>query len=280
MKSITVHFWGYKSKNLPEAVETLISNQSGKNSISVHVYDQTNLNRSNRFNISSYNYVPWDTIKSPFKYLNQSLVNSKTDYFMYIEGAKFFEKNWDLELVMSNNDQNIVISGNNAIEFNDEYKFYPSYKKIKTDKALFTHWIDQEFIFMSTKLFKNFPDVSSLKYLGLADVYSLYCAYNQISIQCIPSAWIKKTDDVIHNSDYIPFSIKHKYNTVIDIYQKNKNIYFEDTNSSELLKSLTGFSFDQLNYLPYTQDDIGYSLEMDIDSLGEEKFSQKIQKIG
>lgn len=280
MKSITVHFWGYKSKDLPEAVETLISNQSGQNSISVYVYDQTNLNRSDRFNIASYNHIPWDTIKSPFKYLNQSLINLKTDYFMYIEGAKFFQKNWDLELTMSHNNQNIVISGNNRIEFDNNYKFYPSYKKIKTDTALITNWIDQEFIFMSTELFKDFPDVSSLKYLGLADVYSLYCAYKQIPVQCIPSGWIKESDDSIYKKDYIPFSTKHKYNTVIDIYKKNKNVYFEDNNSSELLKSLTGFDFSKLNYLPYPQDDIEYSLEMGIDNIGEERFSQKIQRIG
>ena len=280
MKSITVHFWGYKSKNLPEAVETLISNQSGQNHIIVYVYDQTNLNRSNRFNIDSYNHIFWDTIKSPFKHLNESLLKSKTDYFMYIEGAKFFEKNWDLELVMSHDNKDIVISGNHGIEFKNDYKFYPSYSKINTDKALVTHWIDQEFIFMSTKLFKDFPDISSLKYLGLSDIYSLYCAYRQIPIQCIPSSWIKESDDTIHKSDYVPFSINHKYHTVIDIYKNNKNIYFEDHKSSEILKSLTGFDFSQLNYLPYAQDDISYSLEMEIDGIGEERFTQKIQKIG
>jgi hypothetical protein len=280
MKSILIHFWGYKSKSLPEAVQTLIANQSGQNSISVHVYDQTNLNRSDKFNVTSYNHVHWDNINSSFTYLNNSLKKSTTDYFMYVEGAKFFEKNWDLELVMSHNNQNVVISGNNSIEFNNEYKFYPSYNKIKTDKALITNWIDQEFIFMSTKLFKDFPDISSLKYLGFADVYSLYCAYRKIPIQCIPSAWIKDTDDSVLKSDYIPFSVKHKYNTVIDIYKKNKNIYFQDLTSPDLLASLTGFNFNNLSYLPYIQDDVEYSLTMDIDNVGEERFSQKISKIG
>lgn len=280
MKSISVHFWGYKSKDLPEAVNNLISNQSGQNSIHVYVYDQTNLDRSDKFNVLSYTHVPWDSIKSPFTYLNYSLTNNKTDYFMYVEGAKFFEKNWDLELVMSHNDQNVVISGNNAIKFENEYKFYPLYKKIKTDRALITNWIDQEFIFMSTKLFKDFPDISSLKYLGASDIYSLYCAYRKIPIQCIASAWIRDTDDSLLKSDYIPFSIKHKYNTVIDIYKKNKNIYFQDLACSELLESLIGFDFSKLSYLPYIQDDVDYSLEMAIDSVGEERFSQKINEIG
>ncbi len=280
MKSIFAHFWGYKSKNLPEAVETLISNQSGQNSVYVHVHDQININRSDKFDVSYYNHISWDSLKSPFVHLNHSLENATTDYFMYVEGAKFFEKNWDLELTMSSNDKDIVISGNNGIEFDNSYKFYPSYQKVKTDKALITHWIDQEFIFMNTKLFKKFPDISLLKYLGFADVYSLYCAYKKIPVQCIPSGWINDIDGGIHKVDYIPFSIKHKYNTVIDIYKKNNNIFFEDFNSVDLLKDLTGFDFSKLNYLPYIQDDVGYSLDMEIDDIGEARFSQKIQKIG
>lgn len=278
MKSIFIHIWGYKDKTLPEAVKTLIENQSGQHSINIAIYDQTNIDRRDRFNVYDYNHVMWDSIESPFTYLNKSLKNQDSDYFLYIEGSKFFEKNWDLELVMSCN--NSVISGNNDIVFDQNYKFYPAYRKIKTDKAKVTSWIDQEFIFMPTNLFKQFPNISLLKYLGMSDIYSLYCAYKKITVQCIPSAWIKDQDNSMLKSDYIPFSINHKYNTVLDIYKKNKNIYFSDLDCVDILSRLTGFDFNKLNYLPYPQDDVEYSLKMTIDSSGEQRFLQKIRQIG
>jgi hypothetical protein len=82
MKTIFVHFWGYKSKELPEAVNALISNQSGQNKVIVSVYDQVNVSREERFNSDFYQHVRWDRIESSYTFLNDSISSADTDFFM------------------------------------------------------------------------------------------------------------------------------------------------------------------------------------------------------
>ena len=125
MSTIQVFVYGFKSKGLSESVKTMLHNQSGQNEISVVVYDQTNLNRNEKFDGVEYNHLQWDGMVSKFKYLKDKLSSCNKDYFLYIDGEVFLERNWDLELVMGHGGRDIVISGNHAVEFDQsEYKFY------------------------------------------------------------------------------------------------------------------------------------------------------------
>ena len=279
MKTVFVHFWGYKSRELPEAVNSLISNQSGQNKIIVSVYDQVNVARPEKFNADIYEHVRWDRIKSPYEFLNRSLESVDTDFFMYVDGAVRFEPGWDLELVMGHGGRDVIISGNAGIKFHEDYRFYPAYEKIHSDVANITNWISHDFIFMKTELFKKFPDISLLKYLGLEDVYSLYAAYIGTPIQSIPSAWMRRLDKSIFENDYIPFSIKHNYNLVIDAYKGKYNAFFSDLSSVARLSEIVKFDFSQLEYLPYSHNDITYDPEMEIDKMSAERFSQRIRSI-
>jgi hypothetical protein len=280
MKTIFVHFWGYKSKELPEAVNALISNQSGQNKIIVSVYDQVNVSREEKFNSDLYQHVKWDRMTSGYTFLNESLNSADTDFFMYVDGAVYFQPGWDLELVMGHGDRNVIISGSAGIHFQQESKFYPQYQSFESGTATITNWISHDFIFMNTKLFKQFPDISMLKYLGLEDIFSLYAAHLDIRVQSIPSAWCKRIDGGMFSADYIPFSTKHNYNKVMDIYKKKSNEFFGDTSCVEKLSNLVGFDFSTLNYLPYPHNDIVYDPDMDIDSFAAERFSKQIQSIG
>lgn len=280
MKTIFVHFWGYKNKELPEAVNALISNQSGQNKIIVSVYDQTNVSREEKFNSDFYQHVRWDRISSSYTFLNDSIRSADTDYFMYVDGAVKFQPGWDLELVMGHGGRNVIVSGSAGINFQKESNFYPPYASIPSQTATITNWISHDFIFMDTNLFRQFPDISMLKYIGLEDVFSLYAAHLDIRIQSIPSPWCERMDSGMFSLDYVPFSLKHNYDLVIDIYKGKPNLFFDDNHCVERLSNLTGFDFSTLNYLPYAHNDITYDPEMEIDSISAERFSQNINSIG
>ena len=95
---------------MPEAVEQLILNQSGQNIIDIVCYDQTNVSRPEKFNSGEYHHIHWDSLVSRFYYINISKSRPGYDFFMYVDGAKMFDKNWDAELVSKSSLKNIVIS--------------------------------------------------------------------------------------------------------------------------------------------------------------------------
>jgi hypothetical protein len=280
MSSISVLFYGYKSKDLPLAVQSLIDNQSGQNQLDIYVYDQTNLSRDEKFQGIRYNHVYWDNRQSPFIYLEETLNNVTTDFFLYINGAVKFERNWDMELVMGHGGRQVVISGNHNIAFNTNvYKFYPSYNKIATQVASITNWISNDFIFMRLEMFKNFPKLSQhLKCMGIEEVFSAYAFSNRIPVQCIATPWANRIDDEIFTHDYNPYSLKHGYSKVIDMF-KGKNIFYSEPLDIAGFSSVLNFDFSQLNYLPFYSDDVSYDPKMEMDAVGEERFSTNVRSI-
>lgn len=275
MSSIHVYFYGYKSKQLPEAVNSLIENQSGQNNIVVSIIDQTNISRPEKFTNGLYTHKQWDTRKSPYEYFYYNVQTCKQDFFLYVNGAIKFEKNWDIEMVMSHAGNNVVISGNHSIEFNsDDYKFYTSYTKKESDISNRTNWITNDFIFMSSEQFKQFPSLEKIKTLGLEEVFSAYACNNNIDIFSIPTAWANRLDLDISSHDYLPYSIRHGYNLVIDMLNKNSNVFFQGEGYIDKLVSLTGYDFTRLSKLPFSTDDSVYNPIMEIDSKGESRFHE------
>lgn len=270
MSKILVHFYGYKSRELPNAVSTLLANSSGQHEISVVVFDQLNLERKDKFDSAEYNYIHWDNLKSRFSYLNESKARDGYDFFMYVDGAKMFQKNWDMELVMGHGGRRVVMSGNHSIVFDTtEYRFYSDYILGDIDYTLRTNWIVKDFIFMSFDLFKTFPDVSMIKYNGFEDLYSLFAAHNNIEVNAIATAWVQDHEPKITEHDFIPFSINHNYSMVIDCFKSLSGCLVD---GSKELSALNGYEFERLNYLPYQRNDILYDQIMDIDSVGGERF--------
>jgi hypothetical protein len=279
MKSIFVHVYGYKSKELPEAVSSLINNQSGHHNIVVSVYDQVNIDREEKFPDVSYSHVYWDSLESPFTYLNNSLLECDKDYFMYIDGAIMFEKNWDLELVMGHGGRPCVLSGNALINFVPQYKFYPNYFKAALNTTTMTNWISQDFIFMTTEMFKDFPNLSRLKHYGLEEVYSMYACSKDVPIFAIASAWCRRLDSGISGVDYVPFSLKHNYDLVTSLFVKESNAFFDGLSCVDKLYSLTGFDFSKLSWLPFSHDDTSYNTAMDLDEMNETRFISNVRSI-
>lgn len=269
MKKILVHFYGYKSKLMPNAVEQLMLNQSGQNDIHVVVYDQTNISRPEKFNNYEYHHIHWDSLLSSFSYINRSKSKTRYDFFMYVDGAKMFEKNWDIELIMGSQAKEVVLSGSNRVIFNKEkYRFYPTYSKEKTELAVETGWLVKDFFFMPFELFKTLPDVSIFKYYGIEEFYSMFLASSDIKVIAIPSKWVTDKEPDILEQDFIPFSIYHNYAIVIDSFKKRNKLVL----GVDRLSKIVDYDFSMLKYFPYPINDVEYNPRMNLDLMSEKRF--------
>jgi hypothetical protein len=271
MKKILVHFYGYKSKLMPEAVEQLVLNQSGQNIIDIIVYDQTNVSRPEKFNNKEYHHIHWDSLLSRFAYMNISKSKNNYDFFMYVDGAKMFEKNWDLELVMGSQDKQVVLSGSNQIIFNKEsYRFYPTYSKERIELATETGWLVKDFFFIPFELFRVLPDISIFKYHGMEEFFSMFLAKNGIPVVAISSTWVKDLEPDILEKDFLAFSIYHNYSKVIDSFKKIPGSIL----GVDELSMLAGYNFSALNYFPYPINDVEYNQRMNLDLMSERRFHE------
>jgi hypothetical protein len=196
---------------------------------------------------------------------------------LYVDGAKVFQGNWDMELVMGHGGRNVIMSGNHSILFNkDNYRFYSDYTLGDIDYTLRTNWIVKDFIFMSFDLFKSFPDISMIKYNGFEELYSLFAAHNNIEVNAIATAWVEDLEPKITEHDFIPFSVNHNYSVVIDCLKSVPGCLIP---GAKELSIINGYEFSMLNYLPYQRNDIAYDPIMDIDSVGGERFHDVVKSL-
>lgn len=269
MKKILVHFYGYKSKLMPEAVNKLISNQSGQNIVDVVVYDQTNVSRPEKFVQCEYSHVYWDNLTSRFYYLNISKSRSGYDFFMYVDGAKMFNKDWDIEFVDRNSLEQLLLSGSNKLVFDTEsYRFYPQYSKVETESPIETGWLVKDFFFTKFDLFKRFPDISMFKYHGMEEYLSMFLANHKVPVVSVSSSWVVDNEPNILEKGFLPFSIYHNYTKVIDSFKKrNDSIAGVDE-----LSRITGYDLAMLKYFPYPVNDVEYNPIMNLDIMSERRF--------
>jgi len=269
MKTILVYFYGYKSKLLPSAAEQLIKNQSGKNNIHVVVYDQTNVSRPEKFVNLEYNHIYWDSLTSRFKYMDILKKRQGFDFFMYIDGAKMFDQDWDLELLKYKDELKTIVSGNNDIVFNkDNYKFYTEYKKIKITEAKKVNWVSKDFFFINFDMFKTLPGLSMFKYYGVEEYLSLYAAQQGLSVVALPTGLLIDKEPSILENDFIAFSPYHNYSKVVDCFKSKDGSML---GIKELMK-LVDYDFTSLEYFPYNTNDIEYSFFSNLDKISEQRF--------
>jgi hypothetical protein len=188
---------------------------------------------------------------------------------MYIDGAKMFEKDWDLEFLKFKNQMKSISSGSHEIVFNkDNYKFYPDYKKIKITTARKVDWVSKDFFFVHFQLFKFLPDISMFKYHGAEECISLFAAYEGISVVAVPTDLVVDKEPNISENDFLPFSLYHNYSKVIDCF-KLKGDHIPGV--KELMR-IIDYDFSSLNYFPYPVNDIEYDFFSNLDKASEQRF--------
>lgn len=279
MKKIVVFIYAYKNKALRDSVDSLLNNHSGSTELSIYVYDKNNLKRDELFRDVNYEHIMWDSVETKFDCRAKVIDKENGDYFFAIDGSKQFTKFWDTKLIKSLGEKE-VLSGTKDIKFNSEkYKFFVNYEKEHIAQKTKTNWIDYSFIFSQFDIFKTFPLLLNLKFRGEEEVLSSYCYANGLNIFAVPSDYIIDIDKNIFEYDYIPFSINHHYNYVIDLFKEKQNVFFNTYFDVKGFEVLNNYDFSKLSYHPFTENDIEYNPNTSLDTLEGERFFGGIKSI-
>jgi hypothetical protein len=279
MSRIIVILYSYKDKLLRDCVDSILENQSGSNEIDIHVIDKNNMNRSDSFGDTLYNHEVWDTVKNKFTSRINIINSSDADYVCYIDGTKNFIKDWDNKYI-SLLEKNQILSGTSEIVFsNTDHKFFCNYEKIPAKEKKLTGWIDPSFIFTTFDIFKSLPSLETLKHNGESEILSLFCFAEGIDIFCIPYQYITYTGKDISEHDYIPFSINHNYNYVIDVFKQKGNIFFEEEVDIDKFEKFIGYDFSKLSHHPFPENDIEYDPATSLDDIDGKRFFGGIKSI-
>jgi hypothetical protein len=281
MKSISVLFYGYKNKEINQSIQDMINNKSTETILDIHVFDQININRIEKFPSGlSYNHIHWDSRNSKFIYRNKFLKYTESDYVLIINGSAVFGKNWDKQMIELSSLNNCIISGNyNPVFDTSNIKFFPKYTSSPINDFEQTFWVSKSFIFGSLSMMSKFSDISILKYEGEELALSLLALKNGIKVYGINKNIIDCDSDDIYRNDYIPFSTVHGYNKLIDSI-KGKTKHFDIDKKTVIdLSYIHNYNFFQLSELPYYTEDEEYDLLMSLDNTIGNRFLKNPQGI-
>jgi len=272
MSTIALFIYSFQNNDLINVVNDIISKSSGNNIIAISIIDQNSINHYKKFNIRqkniymNYQHKVWDAIDSPIKYKKHFLDSINTDYAMICSDGINLCDQWDMVLIDSINKKDFILSGN-AIKSLELYNdmVYKT-QSVYSDEYALSNNIDRSFIFGKTELFKKIDWPVQLKYYGEEEVLYMSCVKNNIQVYKVPTYIYKDSGKKLNEYDYVPFSLTHKYNTIIkqiDEYNIKDNIIFNN-----------------LKEIKYQNDDVEYDpFESDFNKIAGERYLNKTRSI-
>jgi hypothetical protein len=265
--------FSYKNKNLKKVIDQLILNTSNK--IFITVFDKHDLDRSSTFSSADYSdyvkytHIVWDELEGPAEYKANMVNNNSSKYFLMISDDILVSKSWDVELLSFINNNKTIISGAGKLSITQKNPFYLEKVWKSSDEFSFSNFINRNFIFGETLLFKDmYP--STVKYFGDEEIMSLNLFNAGVKVCSAPS-WIYQ--DLLERTiekKYTTFSLEHNYNSAIEILSK----------ASQEFLDLIGLTKSSLHKLPYDPDDVAYNpYLLDFQLVNSTKFVQDIKLI-
>lgn len=272
MNDIGIFIYSYQNKQLINSIENIVNKSSGLNKLFFYIIDQNNIDRTRSITIDNnnvniiYNYVKWDSIKSPILYKNESLKILNKQYHMQISDDVDLIKNWDILLInFIQNKKNIILSGNNKTIIENKNLFFINKKQEIYNDFYKNNFIDRDFIFGEIEKFFLLKYPIELKYYGEEEEMSINLINNNIDIYSIPSNYIINNSIKLENQEYVPFSLTHNYNKFIN---KNK-------------KYLKEYYSVNIENIPFEDNDVEYDIQKSkIDRIGGLRYINKIKEIG
>lgn len=282
-KTINVFIYSYKGKKLKDVTDAIQNNASGYNSIDIKLYDQHGLLRRDTFGPNiDYKHIFWDLQDSPCKYKNNFISSSTSDYTMFVSDRIILKRNWDTELIESVNNQNIIISGKGKTKLDYKNLFFLEKTEETTNEKTINNFIDRNLIFGSTRVFKNYPYPSYLKYLGEEEVYSAMLFCGGVDIVSMPSTFYEVVGESTLETLYSPFSIQHYYNQAVSLLKFGFNDFIDLREKPRSISDFSAFhsiGFDYLKPLPFPKDDVLYDPSTKYDKLDQRRFMIKSKAI-
>ena len=284
MSDITVVIYSYKGKLLKDVVNNLFINLSNDNSIDIIILDQHPFMRSNIFEKQNvmYHHIFWDWIYGPCVYKNNTIKNIKTKYTLLLSDNILLSKNWDTSLINFIN-KDIVISGNHKINLTNNNLFYLSKNEIPDSGFYLNQYIDKSFIFTETQNLLDISYPNYLKYNGEEEALSIKLFTHGKDIYSCPTNLYTKIGENTIETLYVPFSINHNYNEVIDLLNTGQNKFDSILN---LKRSIEDFNFyhnnifKQMKKLPFYTNDVEYSPDnLEFNKIDARKFVARTRAI-
>lgn len=280
---ILVHIYSYKDSELINSVDKLLENASGSNSVDIYVDDQNNLTRYEKFlkhkNVF-YNPVWWDDLLSPLSY-RASCVEAKKregyDYFFFITRSTVLDKEWDKTLIESLPEFG-VFSGQGIVECRVDNNFYIRKNRSESKEITDTGMIDQSFIFGRFSDLQKIEIPYKLKYFGIEEYISMAFLNNGINIYSLPTGYYFQYPDNLIEKDYVPFSLNHNYNAVIDMIKGSRESILKYESPVKFINKHK-IAVDSLYRLPFDFNDIEYDRFSELDLIGGVRYIQKRDKV-
>jgi hypothetical protein len=263
----------YQNKNLKKVVDQLIKNT--KNEIFVVVFDQNTIDRSQVFNGPEYKdnleyyHIYWDELLGPPERKRNMVDKNTSEYFLFCSDDTLVSENWDETLINFLNNKNAIISGKGSLSLKLKDLFFLKQERLESLDFSLSNFIDRNFIFGKTENLKNiYP--KNIKYRGEEEMLSLSFFDKEIDIFSGPSSLYEDLSLRTIETEYVPFSIEHGYNEVVECLTKN---------SSKFLK-FHGIDSNSLNKLPYNSNDVSYNPSLlNYQDLDARKFLMEIKEI-
>jgi hypothetical protein len=282
MSKILVHIYSYKEKNLVDSISVLRSRLSGNNQVHFYVSDQNNLTRLKYFTDKDvfYNVIWWDELISPVLHNAKCVVenaNSGYDYVLLIDREVYFPNNWD-EYLISNLPKSGVVSGIGNFSTSVKDNFYINKDFIDTSELSNTSYVDHSLVFGKYQDFINIDWPLQLKYYGIDEYLSIDFLNKGLGIYSLPSSLFSYLSPAIHNRGYVPFSINHNYNEVLDLIINNKTekLKYQDP---KLFIENNQIDASQLHKLPFDFNDIEYNRSSSLDLVGGKRYIEKLNSV-
>lgn len=271
---INAVIYSYKNKNLLKVIKSLFKNTNSE--IYVTVFDQHPINRKDlflelpQFKNISYNHIFWDSINSPCEKKADVLSSTNSDHFLIMSDDVILKNGWDLEAIAFVKNAGYIISGHGQTRIKQKDKFSFEKESLLSDDYTQSGIIDRNFVFGKTTDLQSCTYPFDLKYYGEEEIYSLRLFKANKKIFSAPSNFYSNLNLNTLESLYTPFSKEHG----------NHSFIKELKNSSKNFLEFHNINLDQLFFLPYATDDVGYDPErLNFQDIDARKFIENIKTI-
>jgi hypothetical protein len=265
--------FSYQNKNLKNVVDQLIQNT--KSEIFILIFDKHTIDRSSVFNESSYKdyveykHIYWDELIGFPEYKGNFLDADEAEYFLCCSDDTLVSKNWDERLINFLKEESCVISGQGSLALGKKDWFFFDQVRGSSSEFTLSNFIDRNFIFGKANDLKNvYP--KEVKYYGEEEMLSLNLFNKKIKIFSCPSDFYKDLGARTIENSYVPFSLEHGYNEVMDSYLDADSEFLEFHN----------INAENINRLPYNPDDVLYHpYQLKFQEVDARKFLLSVKEI-
>jgi len=268
--TIGIGIYSYQNKKLLDTIKEIKEKSSKRNMLFFYVIDQNNLDRTRSFDEPetyksiSYNYVKWDSIKSPIEYKQQAINVLNKTYYMQVGEDLNLIQNWDeyaIDFVSKN--KNSILTGNSTVFLDNKDAFYIRATRTPSDKYNKINYIDRNFLFGLTEDFKKIDYPKYLKYNGEEETISIEMLNSGLSLYNFPDEYISINLSGVEK-EYMPYSLNHNYNKFVDTYKEEVQRHFNL----------------EISPLPFEDNDVAYDpSQSQIDKIGGLRYINKVKEI-